>query len=138
MEETIKAQSLQIQRLKDEVSILKGRRRLELKLQSIGLEEKILKWILDFLRNRVHHVRLFDAHGNPILSSSQLVISEVPQGSALGPTMFNIFINDAPLALKSKMTLYTDDSKAIGPASTLEDTSQLQKDLDLLSMWAKS
>ena len=113
-------------------------RRVELKLQSIGLEEKILKWILDFLRKCVQHVRLFDADGNPILSSSQNVISGVPQGSVLGPTMFNIFINDAPLALKSRMTLYADDSKVIGPASTLEDTSQLQNDLDLLSVWAKS
>ena len=52
--------------------------------------------------------------------------------------MFNISINDAPLALKSKMAIYTQYSKVIGPASTLEDTSQLQKDLDLLSMWAKS
>ena len=112
--------------------------RLELKLQSIGLEEKILKWILDFLRNRVQHVRLFDADGNPILSSSQNVIRRVPQGSVLGPTMFNISINDAPLALKSRMTLYANDSKVIGPASTLEDTSQLQRDLDLLSLWAKS
>ena len=34
--------------------------------------------------------------------------------------------------------LYADDYKVIGPASTLEDTSQLQKDLDLLSMWVKS
>ena len=36
------------------------------------------------------------------------------------------------------MTLYADDSKVIGPANTLEDTSQLQNDLDLLSVWAKS
>ena len=43
--------------------------RLELNLQSIGLEEKILKWILDFLRNCVQHVRLFHAYGNPILSA---------------------------------------------------------------------
>ena len=109
-------------------------RRLELKLQSISLEEKILNWILDFLRNCVQHVRLFGADGNPIVSSSQNVISGVPQGSVLGPTMFNSFINDAPLALKSRMTLYADDSKVIGPASILEDTSQLQNDLDLLSM----
>ena len=108
--------------------------RLELKLQSIGLEEKILKWILDFLRNQVQHVKLFDADGNPILFSSQLVTSGAPQGSVLGPTMFNIFVNDAPLVLKSKMTLYADDSKVICPASTLEDPPQLQKDLDLLSV----
>ena len=90
------------------------------------------------MRNHVQHVRLFDADGNPILYSSQNVISGVPQGSVLGPTMFNILINDAPLVLKSRMTLYADDSKVIGLTSTLEDTSQLQTDLDLLSMWAKS
>ncbi|XP_065565873.1 uncharacterized protein LOC136030760 [Artemia franciscana] len=36
------------------------------------------------------------------------------------------------------MMLYADDSKVIGPASTLEDIFELQKDLDLLSMWANS
>ena len=90
------------------------------------------------MKNCVQHVRLFDADGNPILSSPQNLISEVLQGSVLGPTMFNIFVNDAHLVLKSSMTLYADDSKVIGPARTFEDTSQLQKDLDLLSMWAKS
>ena len=36
------------------------------------------------------------------------------------------------------MTLYAYDSKVLGPASTLEDTSQIQNDIDLLSVWAKS
>ena len=45
---------------------------------------------------------MFDVDGNPILSSSQNVISGVLQGSFLGPTMFNILINDAPLVLKSR------------------------------------
>jgi len=52
--------------------------------------------------------------------------------------MFNIVINNAPLVLKSRMMLYAEDSKVIGPASTLEDTSQLRKDPELLSMWVKS
>ena len=45
--------------------------------------------------------------------------------------MFNIVINNAPLVLKSRMMLYAEDSKVIGPASTLEDTSQLRKDPEL-------
>ncbi|KAK2723345.1 hypothetical protein QYM36_001867, partial [Artemia franciscana] len=73
--------------------------------------EKILKWILDFLRNCVQNVRLFDADGNPTFSSSQIVINGVPQGSVLGLNMLYIFTNNAPLALKSRMTLYADDSK---------------------------
>jgi len=60
-------------------------KRLELKLKSTDLEEKILKWIMDFLRNCIQHLRIFDGDGNPILSSSHVVISGVPQGSVLGP-----------------------------------------------------
>ena len=63
--------------------------RLLIKLEALGIKEKVLKWIKDWISGRNQRV-LID--GN--YSEWVKVVSSVIQGSILGGIFFNIFIGD--------------------------------------------
>lgn len=59
--------------------------------------------------------------------------SGVPQGSNLGPLLFNIFINDlASIIYNSNCLLFADDCKLYKQIDTYEDSLELQNDLNRL------
>ena len=55
----------------------------------------------------------------------------------LGPSIFNIYINDAPEILQNLLTLYADDSKLIRAASSWAEAASIQANLDKLDDWAR-
>jgi len=77
---------------------------------------------------------IFDSRG--ICDQWRLVPSCVPQGSALGLVLLNVFINDTDDGIECTPSKFADDSKLSGAVNTLERREAIQRDLDRLQKWA--
>ena len=106
--------------------------RLIMKLQSYGIDGRVLSWIRSFLSTRRQRVVFGDA-----MSDWMPVISGIPQGSVLGPVLFVCFINDLLNGVSSFVHMYADDTK-LGRCivSIMDNHSPLTTDLDILIDWS--
>ena len=73
---------------------------------------------------------------NGVDSFEESVISGIPQGSVLGPILFVIYINDLPDVVRSKIYLFADDTKILHKIQSIQDSIQLQEDINALSKWS--
>ena len=81
-------------------------RRLLAKLQSYGIQGNVLDWIQEFLTERKQRVVI-----NGSESEWSDVSSGIPQGSAIGPTLFLVYIKDMPDVIDVLIKLFADDAK---------------------------
>ena len=69
------------------------------------------------------------------LSDPVNVTSSVVQGSVLGPTLFNCYINKLASMLNSNIRLYADDCIIYRTIKSPEDKQVLQDDLNTINNW---
>ena len=96
------------------------------KLYSIGIPHDIVKWIEFFLTNRKFAINISGKNS----TYSKPYNRGVPQGSILGPILFNLYIYDIkflPINDKIKIKGYADDTKAYIIYDTLNaKTAQIE------------
>ena len=78
--------------------------RLLTKLYNIDIRGNLMNWIKDFLKGREQRVVV-----NNEFSDWASVVSGIPQGSVLGPSLFTIFINDIPNDITPNVNFFADD-----------------------------
>ncbi|GAB0208570.1 mitochondrial enolase superfamily member 1 [Grus japonensis] len=101
------------------------------KLMHYGLDKWSMQWVGNWLTGCTQRVVV-----NSSFLNWQPVTSGDPQGSILGPMLFNIFISDLDDGIKCTLMKFADYTNLSAEVDTSEGRATLHKDLDRLEEWA--
>ena len=105
------------------------------KLHTLNFSKPFLYWILNYLSNREHFVQI-----NTTSSTRLLSTFGVPQGSILGPVIFNLCVADMSTVLKESTCLQYADDTTIYQHCKVKEKEQcrikIQEEIQKLLNWS--
>lgn len=106
------------------------------KLKRYGVENNFHRVLESFLKNRRQTVEV-KVNGKRLKSKAGSVDIGIPQGSALGNTLFLAFINDLPSSItEGEVVLFADDTTVVVKARTYEQLeTKICRICDQLQRW---
>ena len=107
-------------------------RNLTIKMRGYGISPLTMKWIVDFLSNRKQRVKV-----NGQFSEWAICSSGIPQGSVLGPLLYQMYVNDLPEVIRHAIVkMNADDTKLCYSVNNVTDFNLLKADLDAVCAWS--
>ena len=103
------------------------------KLEAYGFSNSALNMVYNYLKGRRQR-----ANVNGSFSSWMHINTGVPQGSILGPLLFNIYINDLFYFLDDEVTNYADDTTPYKTGKSINCVlEKLETNIETLNRWYK-
>ena len=105
------------------------------KLEFAGVRGQPLNWFKSYLTDRQQYVDI-----NGAVSGNNVIDTGVPQGSTLGPLLFNLYINDMSKSTSNLQYInFADDTTVYISGSNLDELSHiLNSELSNLDQWLQS